>query len=105
MLRTIKRILLLVGLVAALALGIHLYAGWRVRTALIGAGMSDRVATCMSKRLVKRLGLLQLIKLQNLEGDKKTLGAWVRAVKSVNDSEVVLVAASSAALCKTGLAR
>ena len=105
MLRTVKRTLLLVALLAALALGIHLYAGWRVRSALVGAGMSDRVATCMSKRLVERLSLLQLMKLQNLEGDKKTLGAWVRAVKSVNDSEVVLVTASSAALCKTGLAR
>lgn len=105
MLRTIKRILLLVALAVVLALGIHLYASWRVRTALVGAGLSDRVATCMSKRLVKRLSLLQLMKLRNLEGDKKTLGAWVRAVKAVNDSEVVLVTTSSAALCKTGLAR
>jgi glycerol-3-phosphate dehydrogenase len=101
MLRFLKSALVLVGLVAVLSFGVHLYAGWRPRTALVEAGMSDRVATCMSKRL----GILQLIKLQKLEGDKKTPGAWVRGVKAVNDSQAILVTTSSAALCKTGLAR
>nr|WP_314465508.1 hypothetical protein [uncultured Novosphingobium sp.] len=105
MLRFLKSALVLVGLVAVLSFGVHLYAGWRLRTALVEAGMSDRVATCMSKRMVKRLGILQLIKLQKLEGDKKTPGAWVRGVKAVNDSQAILVTTSSAALCKTGLAR
>jgi hypothetical protein len=105
MLRIFKRILLLVGLVVVLVLSAHLYAGWRLRTALVEAGLSDRVATCMSKRMVKRLSLPQLMKLRNLEGDKPTLGAWVRAVKQVDDSEVILVTTSSAALCRTGLAR
>ncbi|PZQ55081.1 MAG: hypothetical protein DI555_10485 [Novosphingobium pentaromativorans] len=105
MLRILKRILLLAGVLAVLAVGVHLYAGWRVRSALVEAGMPDRVATCMSKRMVKRLSLPQLIRLQKLEGDKKTIGAWVRAVKAVDDSEVILVTTSSAALCRTGLAR
>ncbi|MBO9725006.1 MAG: hypothetical protein J7530_11575 [Novosphingobium sp.] len=105
MLRIFKRILLLVGLVVVLVLGVHLYAGWRLHTALVEAGISKPVATCMTKRMVKRLSLPQLMKLQNLEGDKPTLGAWVRAVKQVDDSKVILVTTSSAALCRTGLAR
>ncbi|WP_313441921.1 hypothetical protein [Novosphingobium sp.] len=104
MLRNLKRFLLLAVLLVTLVFGAHLYVGWRVRSALIEAGMSDRVATCMSRRMVKRLSFPQLIRLQKLEGDKKTLGAWVRAVKAVDDSEVIVVTTTSAALCKTGIA-
>lgn len=102
--RILKRFLLLVGLVVVLVVGAHFYAAWRLHSALIENGMSNRVATCMTKRMMKRLNLIQIVKLQKLEGEKPTLGAWVRAVKSVDDSEVILVTTSSAALCKTGLA-
>ncbi len=105
MLRFLKRILLTVGLIVVLAIAAHLFAAWRVREGLLAAGMSDRVATCMTKRMVKRLNIIQLARLQKLEGDKSTPGEWIRAVKEVNDSEVILVTGSSAALCKTGLAR
>lgn len=105
MVRLLKRLLLLVGLAVALFYGSHAYAAWRLHSALLDAGMSNRVATCMTKRMVKRLSLVQLMKLQALEGDKPTLGAWIRAVRKVDDSEVILVTTSSAALCKLGIAR
>lgn len=105
MFRLLKRLFLLVGLAAVLFYGTHAYAAWRVRSALLDAGVSDRVAACMGKRMVKRLSFVQLMKLQALEGEKPTLGAWVRAVKKVDDSEVILVTTTSAALCKVGLAR
>ena len=105
MLRLLKRLLLLIGLAVVLFYGSHAYAAWRVRSALLDAGMSSRVATCMTKRMVKRLTLVQLMKLQALEGDKPTIGAWIRAVRKVGDSEVILVTTSSAALCKLGIAR
>lgn len=102
--RVLKRILLLVGLVVVLAVGAHFYAAWRLHSALVESGMSDRVASCMTKRMMKRLNLVQIVKLQKLEGEKPTLGAWVHAVKSVDDGEVILVTTTSAALCKSGLA-
>ncbi|WP_395333634.1 hypothetical protein WBP06_08125 [Novosphingobium sp. BL-8H] len=102
--RILKRILLLVGLVVVLVVGAHFYAAWRLHSALVENGMSNRVATCMTKRMMKRLSLIQIVKLQKLEGEKPTLGAWIRAVKSVDDREVILVTTTSAALCKTGLA-
>ncbi|KPH58731.1 MULTISPECIES: hypothetical protein [unclassified Novosphingobium] len=105
MLRIFKRILLLVGLLVVLVGGVHLYAGWRLHGALVEAGLSDRVASCMTRRMVKRLSLPQLVRLQNLQGDKPTIGAWIRAVELVDDRKVILVTTSSAALCKTGLAR
>ncbi len=105
MLRFLKRVLILVGLVAVAWFGVHFYAAWRLHGALREAGMSERVATCMTRRLTRRLNLYELGKLQKLQGDKPTLGSWVRAVKAVEDDKVVMVTVSSAALCKTGLAR
>ncbi|MBT0669660.1 hypothetical protein HT136_14930 [Novosphingobium profundi] len=105
MLRLLKRILILVGLVAIVWFGAHAYAAWRLKAALRDAGLSERVATCMTGRLTRRLSLLQLARLQKLEGDKPTLKSWVRAVAAVDDGKVVLVTVSSAALCRTGLAR
>ena len=105
MTRAVKRLLILIGLAAVLVAGVHAYAAWRLHSALREAGMSQQVSVCMTRRLMKRLDLLQLRKLQKLEGDKPSLDAWVRAVDAVDDREVVLVTASSAALCSTGLAR
>lgn len=105
MLRLLKRLLLLGGLVAMLWFSANFYAAWRLHTALREAGLSERVSACMTGRLTRRLNLWQLHKLEKLQGDKPTLGAWVRAVKAVDDGKVVMVTVSSAALCKTGLAR
>lgn len=105
MLRLLTRLVMLVCLCGAVWFAADVYAAWRLHAALREAGLSERVSACMTKRLTKRLNIVQLHKLTKLEGDKPTLGAWLRAVKAVDDDKVILVTASSAALCKTGLAR
>lgn len=101
--RFLKRLLVLIGLAAVLWYGSHWYAEYRVRTAFAEAGMNDKAATCMGRRLVKRLSLLQLRKLEAFQEEKRTLGGLVRAVRRVNDREVIAVTTSSMALCATGL--
>jgi len=81
----------------------------RVRSALQDAGLSERNASCMAGRMVDRLTIDQLKKLEALgpqqgEPDRPaTLGDYVERVRRVGDPEVIGVTASSAALCATGL--
>ncbi|TKD52891.1 hypothetical protein [Sphingomonas baiyangensis] len=82
----------------------------RVRSALIDAGLSERNADCMASRMVDRLTLSQLQRLEALSGqNRETLGQlsladYVALVRRVGDAEVLAVTASSAALCATGIA-
>lgn len=82
----------------------------RVENALLDAGLSQRNADCMAERMVDRLIIAQLRKLEKLRGRKgepirpRTLRQFVDRVRAVGDSEVLAVTASSAALCATGLA-
>lgn len=76
----------------------------RVRSALVDAGLSDRDANCMARRMVDRLTIEQLRKLEALKGDKRSIGEYLRAVRRVGDPEAITVTASSAVLCTTGLA-
>lgn len=81
----------------------------RVRSALSEAGLSDRNASCMATRMVDRLTIGQLRKLEELKGREgeaaKPVGLrdYVERVRRVGDAEVIAVTASSAALCATGL--
>lgn len=77
----------------------------RVRSALIDAGLSERNSDCMAHRMVDRLTISQLRKLEALRGEKRSLAEYILAVRRVGDVEVIGVTASSAALCTTGLAR
>ncbi|SFG05525.1 hypothetical protein SAMN05518801_106166 [Novosphingobium sp. CF614] len=101
----VKSLFTLVGLATALWFGAHWYAEYRVRTAFAEAGMNDKAAACMGRRLVKRLSLPQLRRLEAFQAEKHTVGGLLRAVRQVDDSEVIAVTVSSAALCATGLAR
>ena len=82
----------------------------RVRSALIDAGLSERNADCMASRMVDRLTLSQLQRLEALSGqNRETLGQlsladYVALVRRIGDAEVIAVTASSAALCATGIA-
>lgn len=105
MFRLLTLLLLLAGLVAVLAVGASAYATWRIRSALIEAGTSDRVAACIAERMVERLSFAQLAKLRALEDDKPTLDAWLGSARQVGDREIILVATSSAVLCEAGFAR
>lgn len=104
MLRLFKRLLMLIGLAVALWFGAHFYAAWKLRTALIEGGMNEKAAACMSRRLSKRLTLWQMHKLEAYAEERGTPGGFLRASRRIDDRKVVLVTATSAALCTTGLA-
>lgn len=81
----------------------------RVKTALLDAGVPPGDADCMSQRMVDRLTIVQLRKLEALKAQPgeaerpATLSEFVTRVRRVGDAEVVAVTASSAALCSAGL--
>jgi hypothetical protein len=77
----------------------------RVKTALTDAGLSDANAACMADRMTDKLTILQLRKLQALQGEKRSLADYVNAVRRVGDPEVLAVTATSAAVCTTGFGR
>src|ERR1043166_10014014 len=70
----------------------------RIRGALISNGVPADTADCMARRMVDRLTIAQLRRLEALRGADRSLGAFLAAVRRINDSEVVAVTASSAAL-------
>lgn len=77
----------------------------QVRSALVGAGLSQANAACMADRMTDRLTIGQLKRLQQLSGSDRSLADYVAAVRSTGDREAISVTASAAALCATGLAR
>jgi hypothetical protein len=99
-----RRVLVVAALLAATGC-VQKIAESRVRSALLDAGLSERNAECMAGRMVDRLSIAQLRKLERLEGEKRSLADYVVAVRRVGDTEAIAVTASSAALCATGLAR
>lgn len=98
-------------LIVALATGgcVQKIAESRVRSALVDAGLSDKNAGCMAGRMVDRLTIGQLRKLEALKaraGERErpvTIGEYLERVRRVGDSEVIAVTASSAGLCAVGL--
>ena len=76
----------------------------QVKSAMFNAGLSEANSACMATRLTDRLSLLQLNKLRQLKGNKRSLFDYVAAVRRVGDAEAVQVTASSATLCASGLA-
>jgi hypothetical protein len=89
--------------IVALPCCVETIAESRVRSALVEAGLSDGNADCMAERMVDRLTISQLRKLEALKGEKRSVMDYVAAVRQVGDNEVIAVTASSAALCATGL--
>jgi hypothetical protein len=78
----------------------------RVKTALVGAGLSDSNADCMARRMVDRLSIAQLRRLETLSsarGERLSLAGYVDLVRRIGDAEAIAVTTSSAALCAAGL--
>ncbi len=77
----------------------------RVRTALIDAGLSRPVASCMAQRMVDRLSLGQLQKLSRLSGISKTqigqltVGELLRRTKALGDPEILTVVTTAGLGC------
>ena len=83
----------------------------RVRSALQDAGLSADQSECMAGRMVDRLTIEQLRRLEALgprDGEPRRpvgLRDFVERVRRVGDPEVIAVTASSAGLCAAGLSR
>lgn len=77
----------------------------RVRAALMNAGVSDRGASCMAGRMVDRLNIKQLRKLEALSSiDRNTIGSmsirdFVTRVERIQDPEVLAVVSTSGIVC------
>jgi hypothetical protein len=77
----------------------------RIRTALVDAGLTRPVASCMAGRMVDRLSLLQLNKLRGLSKlrDKKaqalSIDQFVKRTKALQDPEILGVVTSSGIIC------
>ena len=81
----------------------------RVRSALVDGGLSQKNAACMAERMVDRLSIAQLSKLESLKARKGepvrpvTISGYLERVRRVGDAEVIAVTASSAGLCAAGI--
>ena len=77
----------------------------RIRTALMDAGLSQPLASCMADRMVNRLSLVQLNKLNGLKKlrgqdmRKVTVEEFLRRTRSLQDPEILGVATSSGLIC------
>ncbi len=101
----------LLAFACALALSgcVETIAESRVKSALLEAGVSEADSGCMAGRMIDRLTIGQLRKLEALKArpdeakEPVTIGEYVDRVRRVGDAEVVAVTASSAGLCAIGL--
>ena len=99
------RLLALPFLLASLAGCAQTIAESRVKRALTNAGVGERGAACMAGRMVDRLNISQLRKLEALSGiDRNTIGSltvgdFVRRVERVGDPEVLAVVSTSGVVC------
>lgn len=89
----------------ALALSACATPETRIRTALMDAGLSQPIAACMADRMVDRLSLIQLNKLNGLKKlrgqdmRKVTVEDFLRRTRSLQDPEILSVATTSGLIC------
>ena len=81
----------------------------RLRTGLMDAGLSDRVAGCMADRMVNALSIVQLRRLQSLGSLKQansrslSVADFLHKVRALRDPEILSVTSTAAAACALGL--
>jgi hypothetical protein len=77
----------------------------RVRNGLMRAGLSAPLSACMADRMVDRLSLGQLNKLNGLgklnkrSADDVTINEFVKQTRALQDPEIVAVVTSSGVIC------
>lgn len=77
----------------------------RVRSGLMSAGLSAPVSACMADRMVDRLSLGQLNKLNGLGKLRKrkagdvTINEFVKQTRALQDPEILGVVTSSGVIC------
>ncbi len=79
----------------------------RLRTGLINAGLPKPFSACMEERIVDRLSLKQLLRIADLPraSRSESIEQFLHRIRALEDTEILAVTSSSAALCATGLAR
>jgi hypothetical protein len=102
-------LVMLAGVAVFAGLADPLIAG-RIEASLVDAGVGEKRAECMAGRMVDRLNVVQLWKLQQgmaaQEGEPERgygLGELVKRLDRVDDSETVAVLTTSAGLCALGI--
>ena len=81
----------------------------RVESALVEGGLSHENAECMAERMVDRLTIDQLLKLERVKarsGEREkpaSIAQYIERVRRVGDAEVIAVTATSAGLCAAGI--
>ncbi len=77
----------------------------RVRTALLDAGLSRPISTCMAQRMVDRLSLGQLQKLSRLSAlrdtriKELTVGEFLKKTRALGDGEILAVVTTAGLGC------
>lgn len=77
----------------------------RVRKGLISAGLSEPMSRCMAGRMIDRLSLLQIRKLDGLGKLRKqdagdiSFNEFVKRTKGLQDPEILGVVSSSGVIC------
>ena len=77
----------------------------RVRTGLVNAGLPDPLAQCMAGRMVDRLSLTQLRRLQSLAGLGKvdirrvSIDEYLYRIRALKDPEILTVTSKAALAC------
>jgi hypothetical protein len=77
----------------------------RLRAGLLDAGLSPRMAGCMAERMVDRLSLMQLRRLQSLASLRKShieqmsVDRFLYKVRALDDPEIFMVTSKAAIGC------
>tara|TARA_R110000824_G_scaffold10312_2_gene45678 strand:- start:1012 stop:1326 length:315 start_codon:yes stop_codon:yes gene_type:complete len=96
---------MILGVTALSALAACATPETRVRNGLMSAGLSAPISACMADRMVDRLSLGQLNKLNGLGKLKKrkpgdvTINEFVKQTRALQDPEIVGVVTSSGVIC------
>ncbi|MEJ2408437.1 MAG: hypothetical protein P8Y58_04960 [Novosphingobium sp.] len=86
-------------------LAVPAYAEYRLRGAMVEAGVREQVAQCIAERMSRRLSTPQLLKLDALAREARMLRGLRQAAGRMDDPDIAIVASSSVVLCSTGFAR
>ena len=77
----------------------------KVRAGLIDAGISPRMAACMAERMVDRLSLMQLRRIQSLASlrnshiETMTIDRFLYKVRALQDPEIFAETSKAALVC------
>ncbi|WP_242124442.1 hypothetical protein [Sphingobium sp. Sx8-8] len=77
----------------------------RLRAGLMDAGISPRMSACMAEKMVDRLSLAQLHRLQSLVSLRKshmgdmTVDRFLYKVRALDDPEIFTVTSKAAIIC------